>query len=82
MKKGYHEYKEMNDEMALENARNYRAMLIPNDIFPIIKYRTDRGETYGALVNKGEKVIVWNAFSEKLEHYHINDYEKRFITIV
>lgn len=82
MKKGYRQAKEMNDDEALENARNYRAMLIPKDIFPIIRYRTDRGENYGVLVNKGEKVTIWNAFTEKLEHYHIHDYDKRFIAIV
>ena len=79
MKKGYQHAKEMNDVKALENARNYRAMLVPPEIFPIIRYRTDRGEDYGVVVNKGEKVIVWNAFAEKLEQYHIHEYEKRFI---
>lgn len=82
MKQGYHKAKEMNDAKALDNAYNYRAMLFPQDIYPIIRYRTDRGEDYGVLVNKGEKVIVWNAFSEKLEQYHIPDYDKRFIAIV
>jgi hypothetical protein len=82
MKSGFAEYKAVNDTDALERAKWYRSVLIPPEIFPIICYRTDRGETYGVLVNKGEKVIVWNAFTEKLEQYHINDYEKRFIATV
>jgi len=79
MKQGYKKAKEMNDEQALENARNYRSMLIPKDLFPIIRYRTDRGEDYGVLVNMGENVIIWNAFKESLEHYTIAEYHQKYI---
>ena len=82
MKKGYRQAKEMNDEKALENAHNYRAMLMPKDIFPIIRYRTERGGNYGVLVNKGEKVTIWNAFTERLDHYHIHEYNERFISTI
>ena len=79
MKAGYQKAKEATDGVVLETARNYRSMLIPPEIFPIIKYRTARGDDYGVLVNKGEKVVIWNAFSERLETMGIAEYNRRFI---
>ena len=79
MKTG-HLAKADNDIDCLKRAEEYRSKLIPPEIFPIIAIRTDRGATYGVLVNMGEeKVIVWNAFSQKLDHYSINDYNNRVV---
>jgi hypothetical protein len=82
MKKGYDGYKEKNDITALENINIYRATFNPPELFPIIRYRTVWGEDFGVLMNKGERVTIWNGFTEKLEHYHIHDYENRFIGMV
>lgn len=81
MKKGFLA-KQENDAQSLERARDYCTMFTHSELYPIIQYRTVRGETYGVLLNQGEKVIVWNAFTEKLEKYNFNDYENRFISIV
>lgn len=79
MKQGYLKAKDMNDKKALENARLYRSLLFPKEVFPIIRYRTDRGATHGVVVNMGDSVIVWNAFTEQLEKYQHKDYTMRLI---
>ena len=80
MKQGYGQCKEANDIDCLERAKEYRAKLIPPEIFQIVMIRTDRGPTHCVLVNMGEKVIVWNAFSQQLDHYSIQDYTAHLIS--
>ena len=69
----------MNDEDSLEMAKKYQCKLSTPEVCPIIQYRTDRGATYGVKVNTGEKVIVWNAYTEKLESYPAREFNNRFM---
>jgi hypothetical protein len=42
-----------------------------------VLYDTDRGDTCGVVVNNGERVTVWNAFTEKLESMSQREFERR-----
>jgi hypothetical protein len=78
-KKGAMQLKADNDLAAHKRAVNYLAALAGAEVHRIVQYRTDRGEDYGVVVNIGEKVSIWNAFKEKVEHYSLADFQSRLI---
>ena len=64
----------------LLRARDYLRTLEYVPAYGIIKYRTIRRWGYGVVVNKGDSfVMVWDAFSNRIEKMGICEFEGRFI---
>ena len=47
-----------------------------------IRYGTVLGSGYGVLMNIGERVIVWDSFTEKFEKMPLSEYRRRLIAEV
>jgi hypothetical protein len=77
MKLGYTKAKSKTDNDCLTKAEKYLVSLAENATYRIVLYDTDRGDTYGVVVNNGERITVWNAFTEKLESMSQREFERR-----
>ena len=77
MKQGYDQAKQSTDTRCFIKAEKYIASLMENAVYRIVLYDTDRGDTYGVVVNNGERVTVWNAFTEKLESMSQREFNRR-----
>lgn len=66
------------DEECLSKCREYVSALggIP---YRIIRYGTSLRSSYGVLMNMGERVIVWDSFTEKFEKMALSEYRRRLI---
>ncbi len=77
MKQGYEQAKRTTDQRCFLKATKYLASLAENTTYRIVLYDTDRGDTCGVVVNNGERITVWNAFTEKLESMSQREFERR-----
>ena len=80
MKRGFVSAHEENNRECLLRARDYLRTLPVVPGCEVIKYRTVRRWGYGVVVNRGERfVMVWDAFSERVEKLSVSEFDSRLI---
>ena len=77
MKLGYVKAKSKTDEACLVKAEKYLVSLNECSTYQIVTYNTDRGDTYGVIVSDGDRITIWNSFTEKLESMSRKEFERR-----
>ena len=81
MKSGTCQALKLREEENLRKCQGYVSSLggLP---YRVIRYGTVLGSGYGVLMNIGERVIVWDSFTEKFEKMPLSEYRRRLIAEV
>jgi hypothetical protein len=69
-----------NNEVCKKRAEGFYSSLAPGSA-RIVEYRTLRGADIGVVVNEGDTVSVWNAFTQKIEKYLLADFNARLMGV-